>query len=91
MFNRIKCPETAEAIAARCNVLFVHELHFRNVIFEGDCISVIRQLQVVEVSLGHAGGIIHETKGLVECFDSVMFHFVRRTANTVTPSSGQRY
>lgn len=56
----IRCPEIAESLAAKCAVQFAGEHHFSDVIFEGDCKSVILQLQDPNPSLSPSGNIILE-------------------------------
>lgn len=44
-FPHVLNAETAEAIGARCAVIFAYELDLQHTIFEGDCSIVIKELQ----------------------------------------------
>lgn len=65
------------------NASLVQKSDIHDVIFEGDCLNVIHQLQQPTCSLGMVGGIIEETKFLANCFYSFTFCFVRRTRNNL--------
>lgn len=69
----IKCQEIGEALAACCAVELAKEQDFQHVAFEGNCKSLIDQLQNIIPSLSPAGSIIEETNRILTVFNYAFF------------------
>ena len=60
---------------------FAHEMGMRNIILEGDVLTVIKKLQAGESDLSPIGILTSEAKLRASLFNSCSFNHVRRTNN----------
>ena len=72
-----------EAKAAVCALDFAQEMGLRNIILEGDRLTVIKKLQAREAAFSPIGILISEAKLRVSLFNSCNFNHVRRTNHEV--------
>ncbi|KAK7816915.1 hypothetical protein CFP56_043539 [Quercus suber] len=73
----------AEALAAKRAVTLAAELSIFKVMFEGDCMQVVR-------ALNDHGHVIEEIRRLGSCLESCSFHHVKREGNKLAHSLARR-
>ncbi|KAL0437158.1 UNVERIFIED_CONTAM: hypothetical protein Sradi_0423700 [Sesamum radiatum] len=83
-----KClpPELVEAMAAREALSIAQRLHWRRIILEGDCLSLIQKLQSGREDHSASGPITSDIFQLLSLFNSASYSFVRRSGNSVAHS-----
>ncbi|KAL6520131.1 hypothetical protein OROHE_017274 [Orobanche hederae] len=73
--------EHAEAFAAWHAILLAKERGWKQVVFEGDCWSIIQSLRGTQPILNTAGLFIEECRKLKSSFQSLEFLFIHREGN----------
>ncbi len=76
----------AEAFGARLCTEFGLFLGLRSVIFEGDALEVVQELNRVNEDAGHLGNLIGDIRVLLRRFDCWSFVHVKREGNKVAHS-----
>jgi hypothetical protein len=76
----------AEAFGARLCTEFGLFLGLRSVIFEGDALEVVQELNRVNEDAGHLGNLIGDIRVLLRRFDCWSFAHVKREGNKVAHS-----
>jgi ribonuclease HI len=74
-------PVVAETIAAINAIIFCQELNYRNVIFEGDALQVVREVNSDRMCSNHYGHLVEDVKLGLRQLNSAKFTHVRRSAN----------
>lgn len=85
----VTCPEAAETLEMTYGVDLAIEKGWRNVIFEADCLSVVRAINSRIPCLSLAGNFIEAIKAKVNLFDYVSFQHVMRSGNVLAHSLAQ--
>ena len=84
-------PDEVEALAALKVVSLASDLGFRNVILEGDSLSLIKALKSVEDSLSPTGLLVDDMKRVASSFERLMYSHVKRNGNRVTHKQKMHY
>ncbi|GMI89588.1 hypothetical protein HRI_002628100 [Hibiscus trionum] len=81
--NHVPPVFAAESLAARWGLRFAHDLGIRQVILEGDALTIIKKLQMREEDLSEISAIIYDTKSLARDFQEFQLSFIPRSGNRV--------
>ena len=82
--------EHAEALAASWAVAFAKELSLFEVIFEGDCLRIIKAINTMEPCHTLFGHIIEEIRSLSSALRKCSFQHVRREGNNLAHALARR-
>jgi hypothetical protein len=83
VYQGISDPLCAEALAFRDAVLFAQERNFRSVIFETDCLELVRYWEARRTDRSAIATLLQDVSELVASFQFFSLVFTRRSANTV--------
>ncbi|KAK8546604.1 hypothetical protein V6N12_027380 [Hibiscus sabdariffa] len=81
--SHIPNPSVAEAQACLDAISLAKDLFFRNIIIEGDSLTVINKLQSSSNDMSLIGTILSDVNSLSKFFKGVTFNFVTRACNEV--------
>ncbi|GMJ13498.1 hypothetical protein HRI_005019000 [Hibiscus trionum] len=80
---RVHSAFAGEAIALVHAISFAIDLGFSEVVFEGDCLAVLKKMRSQEMDFSVISSIIWEAHQLASRLHACRFQFVRRGGNTV--------
>ncbi|OVA03749.1 Reverse transcriptase zinc-binding domain [Macleaya cordata] len=85
--------EHAEGLAIYYAIVWAQELHYQQVLFEGDCKSIMDYLDGKASGLGlgwRTKNLLDEYLSIAKCFLSCKFGFVKRSTNQVANCIGKK-
>ncbi|OEL38211.1 hypothetical protein BAE44_0000770, partial [Dichanthelium oligosanthes] len=75
LFHGVTAPEILEALALRSAIALAREEGFHKLIFQSDCLTLIKKVNAAARDRSITGSIVAEIKSVASSFVSVVFSY----------------